>query len=299
MYLNALSKGPGIKTRQSADGLPLLVLLLLFLLPPVCAQSFQNININEIARFDSVLDESSGIAVHGDSIWTHNDSGDEPRIFQLDRSGRIQRQILISNADNVDWEAMASDADYLYIADTGNNANTRSTLDIYRLSWESLQTDSAEAELIQIDYGDYESGRPLSHNFDAEGLAVRGNELWLFSKNRGDRNSKLYRFPKQPGHYRPQPGQTLAVNSLVTGADIHPLTGDLILLSSRRQRENFIWWAPTSAEGVQWQDLRVIRINPADQWEAIHWDPENRRRILLSHENNERGYAGLATIELE
>lgn len=299
MYSNALSKGPGTKTRRSADGLVLFALLFLFLLQPAWAQSFQDIDINEIARFDSVLDESSGIAIHGDSIWTHNDSGDETRVFQLDRRGRIQRQISISNADNVDWEAMASDADYLYVADTGNNANTRSTLTIYRLSWESLQADSAEAEQIQIDYGDYEPGDRFSHNFDAEGLAVRGDELWLFSKNRGDRNTKLYRFPKEPGHYRPQPSQTLAVNSLVTGADIHPLSGDLLLLSSRRERENFIWWAPTSAEGVQWQDLRVIRINPADQWEAIHWDPENSRRIFLTHENNVRDYAGMAVVEFD
>ncbi len=263
------------------------------------AQSLQHRDIVEIARFDSLLDESSGMAMHDGSLWTHNDSGDEARIFQLDMSGKIQRQIVISNADNVDWEAMAADADYLYIADTGNNFNTRSTLVIYRVSWQALEAEQAEAELIHIDYGDYQSGNPLTHNFDAEGLAVRGDELWLFSKNRGDGNTRLYRFLKQPGHYRPRPSQTLAVDSLVTAADIHPLTGDLLLLSSRRERENFIWWAPTSEQGVQWQDLKVIRINPADQWEAIHWDPDNSRRILLTHEDNERGFAGFAAIELE
>lgn len=299
MYLKPLSFVPETRTRPTAE-LTLLLLLCLSLASfKARAQSLQDKQIEEISRLDSLLDESSGIAIHDSSIWTHNDSGDEARIFQLDLAGHVQRQVAIGNANNVDWEAMASDSEYLYIADTGNNANTRSTLDIYRLSWQELQENSADAELIQISYGDYSTGNHLSHNFDAEGLAVRGDELWLFSKNRGDRNTRLYRFPKRPGHYRPQPSQTLAVDSLVTGADIHPLTGDLILLSSRRQRENFIWWAPTSENGVQWQSLRLIRINPADQWEAIHWDPENRQRIFLTHENNERNYAGLATIELE
>ncbi len=297
MYSGKYSKAPGTRTPRAANWLAGLVLNV-FLLTALQAQTPQNKDISEIARFDAVLDETSGMAIHDGSIWTHNDSGDEARIFELDMDGKIQRQVLISNADHVDWEAMAADANYLYIADTGNNANTRSTLIIYRINWSALSAKQAEAELIRIDYGDYRPGNPLTHNFDAEGLAVRGDELWLFSKNRGDGNTRLYRFPKQPGHYRPQPSQTLAVDSLVTGADIHPRSGDLILLSSRRQRENFIWWAPTSEQGVQWQALKLIRISPADQWEAIHWDPDNHCRIVLSHEDNERGFAGLAAIEL-
>jgi len=305
------------------------------------AQSNYELDTIGVARLDTVLDESSGLAIHNGSIWTHNDSGDEARLFELDRLGNIKRQVVISNADNIDWEAMASDADYLYIADTGNNVNFRSTLSIYRLSWDSLQAATAEAEQIQLRYADHVAGNPRRHNFDfrstlsiyrlswdslqaataeaeqiqlryadhvagnprrhnfdAEAIAVRGDELWLFSKNRGDRNTRLYRFPKVPGYYRPQPSQTLPVDSLVTGADIHPQSGDLILLSSRRQGENFVWWAPTSDSGVNWQQLQLVRIEPADQWEAIHWDPDNSRRIYLTHERNTRNFAGLATIEL-
>lgn len=295
MFSAQLSKAPGTRIPFPAKTL----IALLVLLTGMSGQAQTTLRPESLTRFDSVLDESSGIAIHGESIWTHNDSGDVARIFELDLQGELQREVRINNAENVDWEAMASDEDYLYVADTGNNANTRSTLTIYRLSWTDLLADTASAELIHIDYGDYVSGRRLSHNFDAEGLAVQGEELWLFSKNRGDRNTKLYRFPKTPGHYRPQPSQTFAVNSLVTGADIHPETGAVVLISSRRLRENFIWWAPASAEGVDWQQMQMRRIEPADQWEAIHWDPTNPRRIYLSHENNERGYAGLATLELD
>lgn len=285
-------------TASAVKGFTVLLIATL-LVPLACAQTAIDVQRNEIVRFDALLDESSGLALHGGSLWTHNDSGDEARIFELDTSGAILREIHISNAENVDWESMAQDENYLYIADTGNNANTRSTLLIYRLAWEDLRSDSAVADIIRIDYADYESGNRLSHNFDAEGLAVHDNELWLFSKNRGDQRTKLYRFSKQPGHYRPVPSQTMDVNSLVTGADIDPRTGDVVLLSSRQQRETYLWWAPSNHNGVDWQAVRVFRVQPSDQWEAVLWDPEHPGRVYLTHENNVQDYAGLSYIELK
>lgn len=268
-------------------------------IPMASAQTVTDIERMEIARFVSALDESSGLAFHDGSLWTHNDSGDEARVFQLDLSGTVLREIVIRNADNVDWESMAQDEDYLYIADTGNNFNTRSTLLVYRVSWADLQDNTAAADIISIDYADHEPGNRLSHNFDAEGLAVHDDELWLFSKNRGDRQTKLYRFSKLPGHYRPRPAQTLDVDSLVTGADIDPDSGDVILLSSRRERETYLWRAPTTEHGVDWDAVRVFRLHPSDQWEAILWDPQQPGRVYLTHENNVQDYAGLSYIDLK
>ena len=52
-----------------------------------------------------------------------------------------------------------------------------------------------------------------SHNFDAEAIAIRGEEICC-SQNRGD-ETKLYRFPKIPGVYKTNPSQSLSVDSLV------------------------------------------------------------------------------------
>lgn len=273
---------------------------LVFVLSPLLqAQQSSRLLTNEITQLDSVMRESSGLAWHGGSLWTHNDSGDIARIFELNPEGELLREIAIANAQNVDWESMAHDADYLYVADTGNNANTRAELTIYRIAWVDLLAGDANAEPIRIRYGDYSPGNALSHNFDAEGLTVRQDELWLFSKNRGNRQSTLYRIPKSPGQYQIQPGQSLPVNALVTAADIHPETGRLVLLLYRGEAGTYLWSAATSSEGVDIESAKETEISPADQWEALVFDPLKRDRIYLSHEDNSRGYAGLAWVILE
>ena len=273
---------------------------LLFALSPLLqAQQSSRLLTNEITQLDSVMRESSGLAWHDGSLWTHNDSGDTARLFELNPEGELLREIAIGNAQNVDWESMAHDADYLYLADTGNNANTRAQLTIYRIAWADLLAGDANADLIRISYGDYIPGNALSHNFDAEGLTVRQDELWLFSKNRGNRRSTLYRFPKSPGQYVIQPDQSLPVDALVTAADIHPETGRLVLVLYRVGTGTFLWSAATSSEGVDIESAEETAISPADQWEALVFDPLTTDRIYLSHEDNSRGYAGLAWVILK
>lgn len=93
------------------------------------------------------LQEVSGISRSQrfeDVFWVHNDSGDEPRVFAITLQGDvIYPEFLpfhgqqprpgrspwpghdIALAAHYDWEDIASDADWLYIADTGNNGNAR------------------------------------------------------------------------------------------------------------------------------------------------------------------------------
>lgn len=250
----------------------------------------------EIAPLDAAISESSALASHGEFLWTLNDSGSEPSLHKLDRDGKWLQSIVLNGAENVDWESMAQDETHLYVADTGNNLNSRAQFTIYRVSWESLESGTPAVETISFRYGDYESGNFLRHNFDAEALAVRGEELWLFSKNRGDARSNLYRFPKLPGEYAPMPSQRLATESLITAADIHPQTGELLLLGYRLGNESYLWRAPTSSQGVDWDNRQLIRFGPADQWEAVVWDTATDR-ILLTHERNAREFAGLAELQ--
>ena len=86
----------------------------------------------------------------------------------------------------------------------------------------------------------------------------------------------------------------------MTGADINPTTGELVLTSTRRDGfvwESFIWLAPTSDDGVDWDQSRSALISPADQWEAVLWDSQTGE-IILSHENNVQGFPGLVRFPL-
>ncbi len=256
--------------------------------------------IEQLTQFPSLIDESSGLAKRGNFYWTINDSGNAAEVYKLDEGGALVATSSISNAENVDWESLAQDEQHLYIADTGNNFNSRDRLTIYKVPWVDLESGSAAAEVITFGYGDYIAGNPGAHNFDSEGLAVRGDELWLFTKNRGDGKTNLYRFPKQPGNYMPMPSQSLDVDSLVTAADIHPETGDLLLVSNQRRALSplkFIWYAPTTESGVDWASMRSTQFFPSDQWEAVLW--RSGEEILLTHENNSRGFAGMGRIALD
>ena len=263
------------------------------------ASPSKNSQILQIAEFENGLDESSGLAFHDGFFWTINDSGNSNVVFKISKSGTKIHEVEISNAENIDWESLAQDESYLYVADTGNNLNRRSSFTIYKIPWTSLVNTKAEAELLTFTYDDYESGRMRSHNFDAEALAINGNEVWLFSKNRGDRRTKLYRFPKFAGHYNPDPAQSLPVSSLVTGADINSANDTLFLLSVRSSssgQENLFWEIPINSEGVNWDNRVMTRIAPEDQWEALIYD-EFGDEVYLSHEQNQRGYAGLGRLQ--
>ena len=258
------------------------------------------IDVQGVVKWGSEVNETSGLASDGSHIWTINDSGNPNRLYRFSLDGNALGSVLISNATNVDWESLGHDENFLYVADTGNNLNMRKEFTIYRVALGSLERASVEAELITISYKDYVSGNLRSHNFDAEAIAIRGDEIWLFTKNRGDGNTNLYRFPKVPGIYEIEKSQTLPVDSLVTAADIDPLSGQLVLLSTRRRslgRETTLWHAPTTKDGVVWAESQSWQILPQDQWEGVLWGSDSEI-LRLTHENNEQGFSGLAEVDL-
>ncbi|ETK30800.1 hypothetical protein [Microbispora sp. ATCC PTA-5024] len=79
---------------------------------------------------DARITESSGLAVsptHDGIVYTHNDSGDGPRIFAVGEDGRTRATFTIGGATARDWEGMAASVDpatgrgVLWIADIGDN----------------------------------------------------------------------------------------------------------------------------------------------------------------------------------
>ena len=109
---------------------------------PFLAVSQSGSRVQKLAdiEFDAIA-EMSGLAVsrrYEDVIWMHNDSGDEPRLFATNFQGRViipsflrnfyhgeeaesGKQpwpgLSIATAANIDWEDIAVDDDFIYIAD--------------------------------------------------------------------------------------------------------------------------------------------------------------------------------------
>src|SRR5688500_2031820 len=57
------------------------------------------------------ITESSGIAISQrltDTFWTHNDSGDSPRLFAFDSKGKDLGACELRDAEALDWEDITS-----------------------------------------------------------------------------------------------------------------------------------------------------------------------------------------------
>jgi hypothetical protein len=135
----------------------------------------------------SQLSEISGLEKWNDStLIAINDGGNEPILFLLNLNGQITRKISVSNASNIDWEALAIDDNYVYIGDIGNNMNERKDLCIYRMKRSEIaHSSTVNAEKMNISYKEQRTFPPLNkeRHFDAEAMTFFEGQLWIFTKN--------------------------------------------------------------------------------------------------------------------
>ena len=122
------------------------------------------------------------------------------------------------------------DDEYLYIADIGNNYDTRKNLSIIKIH-KNKNPDSFE--LINFNYPEQKSFnyRKLSM-FDAEGLISVDDYLLIFTKNRAEKITDIYKLPKIPGTYNAIKIGSINTESIITGADFDKKTNLLALTST-------------------------------------------------------------------
>jgi hypothetical protein len=84
------------------------------------------------------IDESSGLACsrrRSAVFWTHNDSGDEARIYAFDKAGRDLGSCRLDDIRAYDWEDMVSfqwdGKSYLLLCDVGNNGRAAAVQIMY------------------------------------------------------------------------------------------------------------------------------------------------------------------------
>lgn len=185
-------------------------------------KSFAQIdNLVEKFNLPTTLEESSGLIFYNNKLISHNDSGNNPNLYELDTiTGAIDRTIIISNATNVDWEDIAQDDTYIYVGDFGNNNGNRTDLKIYRIEKSSYQSNTAViADVINFSYGDQTDFTTNAQtNFNAEAMVIYNGNILIFTKNNGDFKTNAYIFPKTIGTHSATKIDTYDVQGLVTGA---------------------------------------------------------------------------------
>jgi hypothetical protein len=156
--------------------------------------------------------ELSGLARAADgTFWTHNDSGDAPRVFELDQHARLKREVAVTGAEAVDWEDIALRHRTLYVGDIGDNLLQRPNVTVYRFAEPPPTVTSVAAQRIDLRYSDG------AH--DAETLLVdpSSGALTVVTKEIGG-NSGVY--VARNGTLRKKATLNLGAGQLVTAGDV-------------------------------------------------------------------------------
>ncbi len=160
------------------------------------AQGMELVHYEVTGRFAySRVNESSGVAVSRTQpgvIWTHNDSGDEARIFATNLSGDHLGTFEVRGAKARDWEDIAlgpcpeNGKSCLYIADTGDNNARRRSVVVYVIPEPLVDGDgdqkrkTEKARAIEIQYP--------TGPVDVEAIAVSAEgDMYLVSKGQQGR----------------------------------------------------------------------------------------------------------------
>lgn len=165
------------------------------------AQPCPNYLPPEAAGFvtEPAIREASGLAASRRSpgiFWTHNDSGDGPRLFAITDEGNLVGTFTLIDTRASDWEDIAvgpcgDNESCIYVGDVGNNSKQRDDQVIYRVREPSLDPSAPQpvvetldgVEAMEISYP-YDEGIE-DDNPDVEALLVhpsREGELYLVTK---------------------------------------------------------------------------------------------------------------------
>jgi hypothetical protein len=250
---------------------------------------------------DERILEASGIVASRRTpglYCVHNDSGDRPRVFLVDRTGRTRLTIRLKNASHVDWEDIAlapSDKVGKFdvcVADIGDNRARREELIIYRFPEvdAAAALDGAAVEVQAVAYRFTYADGPA----DAEALVVhpQTGDGYVLTK-RLDGACHVYKlaapwYPKKrsvlPKVATLRFPETFALETVVTAADISP---DGRRLATRSYLCGWEWRLPATAgksdfERIFGTEPTRLELAAEPQGEALCYAADGRALLTVS-----------------
>lgn len=203
-------------------------------------------NLKLISELNVKIKETSGLAVIGNNLITHNDKGRSNDLMLINpENGNILQTISTSNFQNNDWEDLAQNEDFLFIGDMGNNEGDRKNLAIYIVPIKEISKMSTSLKSIGSINFTYPEQKEFDvskkHNFDCEAILCFNNLIYLFTKNRLDDKTDLYVLPAKAGNYAARYIASFEVGGRITGADISPDGKKIALLGYNKKSDCFLW----------------------------------------------------------
>ena len=247
-----------------------------------------------IIEFNAIK-EASGLAasrMNPGVLWTHNDSGNEARVYAISDKGRHLGVFTILGARNRDWEDMAigpgpqEGRQYLYLADIGDNKAKREKKAVYRVAepvvpaaGEPIESALSGVEELRLRYPD--------GNHNAETLMVDPLTRDLYIVTKQERRVRCYRAP--------YPQSTEQINTLedlgelplydVTSGDISPSGREILI----KAYDTIKYWPRGEGQSI-WealqQESRRLPYEIEPQGEAVAWASDESGYYTLSEERD-------------
>ena len=225
---------------------------------------YESAVVLESVVLPKVINETSGLEILNEVFITHNDSGGEPSLYFFNLNGEIINSVKLDEESfwqiyNIDWEDVAADEDYIFIADTGNNFGNRDNLNIIKVNTNDFSIDGK----IDIAYKDQETFIPRpKHKYDAEALFLIEDKIAVLSKDRSNLFTDLYLIDKESSSRQVLESKiTYDVNSLITGGDYNEELRLLALVSYNSKGSQYlILFEDFSLENLAEKKFRKIKI---------------------------------------
>lgn len=188
-----------------------------------CIYNNASATINTSIILNQNLLETSGLIEWNNYLYTQNDDTDTT-IYKLNKlSGALVQSLPLNTIQNIDWEEISQDENYIYIGDFGNNATgNRTNLKIFKIRKSTIET-VPEIETINFNYSnqtDFTTQTANNTDFDCEAFVVTANEILLFTKQWVSGNTTIYSLPKTVGTHIANYLTTINVAGLITGATL-------------------------------------------------------------------------------
>lgn len=243
---------------------------------------------------DPELVESSGLAAsraHEGVFWTHNDSGDAPRLFAVDRTGATRATPTLEGvAEAKDWEDLCAfrwrDKAWLLVGDVGDNDSKRKQV-VLHLVEEPAELAAGSCVTLPVRATlrvRYEDGP-----HDCEGVAVDATSgtVLLVTKMRQGGAPSIYTLPltdEAPGEpLVAKKLADLAAPGMTTAMDVSPDGRTAVVLT---YLQAYVW---TRGEDEAWAAAfarapRVVAMPARRQGESICFDAQDGRTLWLTSE---------------
>ena len=246
-------------------------------------------NLTVIADLPKSLDEISATETIPNSnlLWVIEDAGNKNRLYGLNTKGKIVKEIKITNAQNNDWEDLASDSlGNIYIGDFGNNNKNRKVFTILKVE----QPEKAAKE-ITPEYINFTLTKNVKSQ-DFEAFFLMQETFYIFSKN--NKKGKLFKVPNSIGTHEAifiTNFNLKGKNNAITSADYYQ--DQIVLLN-----HNKVWHITNFKDDVFFKgDILALGFNHKSQKEGICFKDDST--LYITDERSKGNGGNLYEFKIE